>query len=93
MNKTDSTFFPLGQTVITRNALNTLDQTSVLDAMLRHARCDWGDVTDQDREENNLSLREGFRLFSVYNDSAGIKFYIITEADRSATTVLLPEDY
>jgi hypothetical protein len=93
MKKTDSNFFPLGQTVITRNALNTLDQQSVLDAMLRHARCDWGDVTDQDREENNLSLREGFRLFSVYNDSAGIKFYIITEADRSATTVLLPEDY
>jgi hypothetical protein len=65
----------------------------VLDAMLRHARCDWGDVSDQDREENNFSLREDFRLFSVYKDSAGIKFYIITEADRSVTTVLLPEDY
>ena len=93
MNKIDSNFFPLGQTVITRNARNTLDQYSVLDAMLRHARCDWGDVSDQDREQNRFSLREDFRLFSVYKDSAGIKFYIITEADRSLTTVLLPEDY
>jgi hypothetical protein len=93
MNKIEATHFPLGQTVITRNALNTLDQQSVLESLTRHANCDWGNVSEGDREENNLSLKEGFRLFSVYSDSRGQKFWIITEADRSATTVLLPEDY
>ena len=86
-------FFPLGRTLITPNALTVLDQYSVLDALQRHANCDWGQVSDSDREENVLSLKEGFRLFSVYTDSQGVKFWIITEADRSATTVLLPEDY
>ena len=93
MEKVKTPFFPLGQTVITRNALHTLDQYSVLDCLIRHAQCDWGDVSDGDREENNISLQEGFRLFSVYSDSQGQKFWIITEADRSATTVLMPEDY
>jgi hypothetical protein len=50
-------------------------------------------VSDEDRQENELSLKEGFRLLSVYHTAAGVKFWIITEADRSTTTVLLPEDY
>jgi hypothetical protein len=52
-----------------------------------------GNVDEHDRHENESSLTQGFRLFSVFHSSAGAKFWIITEADRSATTVLLPEDY
>ncbi|MCH7728278.1 MAG: hypothetical protein IH991_17635 [Planctomycetes bacterium] len=85
--------FPLGRTVSTRNALNTLHQQDVLVALRRHVRGDWGEVDDHDRHENELSLRKGFRLMSVYRDRHDTKFWIITEADRSATTVLLPEDY
>jgi hypothetical protein len=87
------TKFPLGQTVITPNALERLTQADVLGALKRHAEGDWGDVCDEDRQENDLSLREGFRLLSVYHSGSGEKFWIITEADRSATTVLMPEDY
>ncbi len=85
--------FPLGQTVITPNALERLTQGDVLGALRRHAAGDWGDVCAEDRQENELSLREGFRILSVYHSAAGEKFWIITEADRSATTVLMPEDY
>ncbi len=85
--------FALGRTVMTRNAMDTLAAEDVLTALRRHAAGDWGDCGQEDREENELALKEGFRLFSVYRDRAGVKFWIITEADRSATTVLLPEDY
>ena len=85
--------FPLGQTVITSNAQGQLNPSDVLAALQRHAVGDWGDVDEHDRQENDSSLEEGFRLFSVYHAPDGIKFWIITEADRSATTVLLPEDY
>jgi hypothetical protein len=59
----------------------------------RHQAGDWGDVDEHDRQENELSLKSDFRLLSVYHAANGIKFWIITEADRSATTVLLPEDF
>jgi hypothetical protein len=83
----------LGQTVITPNALDQLHPEDVSASLLRHARCDWGECCPEDAAENDLSLREGFRLLSVYRDRNGLKFWIITEADRSATTILLPEDY
>ena len=85
--------FPLGQTVITRNAQDQLHTEDVFLSLVRHAARDWGDVCPTDREENELSLREDFRLLSSYKDRHGTKFWIITEADRSVTTVLLPEDY
>ena len=87
------TKFPLGQTVITPNALEQLTQDDVLGALKRHAAGDWGDVCPEDGQENELSLREGYRILSAYKSSAGVKFWIITEADRSATTILMPEDY
>ena len=65
----------------------------VLVAMRRHHSGDWGDVDKHDLEENEKSLEQGFRLFSVYHSQSGVKFWIITEADRSITTVLMPEDY
>ena len=85
--------FPLGEIVITRNAHQIIPAADVQQALVRHASGDWGDVCEEDRQENELSLQEGYRLLSVYHDSAGVKFWIITEADRSVTTVLLPDDY
>jgi hypothetical protein len=85
--------FPLGQIVATPNALSQLANDDIQAALRRHATGDWGDCNAGDWQENELSLREGFRLFSVYHSVAGAKFWVITEADRSATTVLMPEDY
>ena len=61
--------------------------------LVRHLSGDWGDHSDEDRRENDLSLREGFRLLSAYTTRHGTQFWIITEADRSVTTFLLPEEY
>lgn len=85
--------FKLGQTVITPNAMNRIPAQEVLAALGRHVEGDWGDVCEEDRQENEHSLNRYLRLLSVYHASDGTKFWIITEADRSATTVLLPEDY
>jgi hypothetical protein len=85
--------FPLGQIVITSNALRTLHEPDVLKALTRHALNDWGDVDDEDKRTNDESLRKGYRILSSYRDSKNVKFWIITEADRSVTTILLPEDY
>ena len=84
--------FPLGQIVITRNAADRLDAVAVTEGLRRHASGDWGDICPEDRKENELSLKEGFRLLSVYGTGEQ-RFWIITEADRSVTTVLLPQDY
>jgi hypothetical protein len=85
--------FPLGSFYVTAAVERTLDPADVAQALARHAQGDWGDVGEEDRTENELSLAEGYRLFSVYHDRRGVKFWIITERDRSATTVLLPDDY
>ncbi|WP_417850272.1 hypothetical protein [Thalassoglobus sp.] len=61
--------------------------------MQRHLSGDWGDCEPEDAIANDRAVSEGTRLFSVYHSSSGTKFWIITEADRSATTVLLPDDY
>ena len=85
--------FNLGRTLITPGALEALHPEDVLVSMQRHAACDWGDCCASDMEENEFSLDKFLRLFSVYHDRNGKKFWIITEADRSSTTVLLPEEY
>jgi hypothetical protein len=85
--------FPLGQIVATKNALSKLTPDDMLLALGRHVCGDWGEVCEEDGKENELSLEQGFRLLSVYKAANGIKFWVITEADRSVTTVLLPEDY
>ena len=84
--------FKMGRIVATANALETLDGKSIELALCRHRNCDWGESLD--KEMNDSAVKNGEdRIISVYHDSNGIKFWIITEADRSATTVLLPEDY
>lgn len=87
-----ATKFPLGQVVITANANARLDPAAVQEGLRRHTSGDWGHVCPDDAAENELSLKEGFRLLSVYGEGEG-RFWIITEADRSVTTVLMPEDY
>ena len=85
--------FQLGQIVATPNALNHLTQDDIRSGIIRHQSGDWGDLDADDRKENDLSLERGNRLLSVYHASNGVTFWIITEADKSSTTVLLPEDY
>ena len=85
--------FKLGQTVATPNVLDTVPQEEIFAALRRHQSCDWGDVSPQDKWSNDRAVKNNERLLSVYHSRDGIKFWIITEWDRSATTVLLPSDY
>ena len=85
--------FPLGQTVVTRNALTVLSALDIATALDRHRTGDWGEVDTDDRKANDDALKHGDRLLSVYHSPEGQKFWIITEWDRSLTTVLLPQDY
>lgn len=91
--RVDEPRFPVGQFVITSNAASRLTDDDVTSAIRRHVQGDWGEVCEEDRLENDRSLIEGSRLLSVYDAQDGLRFWIITEADRSVTTVLLPEDY
>lgn len=85
--------FPLGRLVATPNALESIPNDEILVALRRHLVGDWGQMTVHDWEANELALTDGSRLFSVYRTRTGLKFWIITEADRASTTVLLPQDY
>jgi hypothetical protein len=84
---------PIGRTVITRSAQSSLSEIDIEVALMRHARGDWGIVDDHDRAVNDHAFEIGERLVSVFRSEAGERFYVITEWDRSVTTVLLPEDY
>jgi len=87
--------FPLGRIVATPGALTALAEAEETpDSFLRrHAAGDWGNLDDEDRNENERSLSEGFRLLSAYTLRSGVRIWIITEADRSSTCILLPEEY
>ena len=89
------TRFALGRTFITpgaEEALQIAGQTAT--QFLRcHMSGDWGELSDDDVKENELSLEQGFRLLSRYQTTKGERIWIITEADRSATTILLPIEY
>lgn len=87
--------FNSGQIVATPGALALLEQSqrSPLEFLSRHLRGDWGDVCHEDKAENELSLKHAFRLLSSYPVTGADKIWVITEADRSVTTLLLPEGY
>jgi hypothetical protein len=90
--------FPLGQTVITRGVNDLVAENAafaklVTESLVRHATGDWGDHSTEDKAENDRSLQEGERLLSAYENEGLPKIWIITEADRSATTVLFPDEY
>lgn len=87
--------FPLGQIVATPAALDLLNQLGELPSKFldRHAAGDWGEVSLEDRQANDSDLLTGGRLVSSYDLKFGHRVMIITEADRSATTLLLPSEY
>ncbi len=85
--------FQPGRLVATPNALEVIPNDEMAAALSRHFRGDWGVLDREDLNANDAALKNGGRLFSAYQTSRQIKFWIITEADRSATTILLPEDY
>jgi hypothetical protein len=87
--------FSLGQTVATPGALEALgrNNSNGLDLLQRHARGDWGDVDAEDAAANDQATVDGGRLLSAYTLADGTRLWVITEADRSASTCLLPEEY
>ena len=87
--------FPLGQIVATPGALQALEEAGQTpeEFITRHVTGDWGTLPAEDIRENEYSLKHGLRLFSSYQLRTGAKLWIITEHDRSITTLLLPQDY
>ena len=87
--------FPLDRVVATPGAIEALAQANVdgRELLSKHHRGDWGDLTDEDKQENEFSVDKYLRIFSSYKISADEKIWVITEADRSATTLLLPSEY
>ncbi len=85
--------FAPGTILVTTRAQEQLPQYELQRALARHIAGDWGDCAREDADANEAALQNGDRLLSVYHTADHIKFWIITEADRRATTILLPEDY
>ena len=87
--------FPLGRVVATPGAIEALEQASIngFELLSRHHRGDWGDLSEDDKAENEFSVDKYLRIFSSYRISDDEKVWIITEADRSVTTLLLPSEY
>jgi hypothetical protein len=85
--------FPMGRLVMTKGVMQAISADETLVAIIRHSQGDWGDVCDEDRLSNEAALVQPYRLFSVYTAMDETKFWIITEHDRSYTTILLPNEY
>ena len=87
--------FSLGRVVATPGALKALEQANQnpLKFLERHQAGDWGELCEEDIRENEFSVRNGFRILSAYRTRLDVKIWVITEADRSATTLLLPNEY
>lgn len=85
--------FRLGKVYATPNALKTISHDDIVTAIRRHHSGDWGDLSGDDRRANDCAMINGSRLFSVYYSATRVKFWIVTEANRASTTILLPEDY
>jgi len=87
--------FPLGQILATPRALETLQQLrrSAQSFLIRHVLGDWGDLVEEDKKQNDLAVDMGGRILSEYNLPDGSRLYMITEADRSATIILLADEY
>lgn len=92
MKLSSEPLFPLGRIVATPACLDTVPQSDLMKALCRHAVGDWGNLDSEDETANDEAILTGSRLLSSYT-FADTVFWIITEADRSATTFLLPSDY
>jgi hypothetical protein len=86
--------FKLGQTVATPGAIVGMEHAAIspMDLLIRHQCGDWGDLDKEDKQSNDLAVMHDARIFSAYQFDA-VKFWVITECDRSTTTILLPEEY
>lgn len=84
---------PLGRVVATSGVCAAVPEEVLRESLQRHVVGDWGDCGPEDWSENDFALVNGFRLFSVYHTREGATLWVITEADRSSTTVLLPDEY
>ena len=89
MNNTP--LFSLGRLLATPGALDL--GINFFPYILRHQTGDWGNLCDDDKQANETAVREGYRIFSAYHPIPDTKIWIITEFDRSATTILLPSEY
>ncbi len=89
----NQTKFRLGRLVATQNALDSVSLEDIQEALDRHSQGDWGDLCDEDVAANEEAVIHGSRLLSAYKSRSGVRFWIITERDRSSTTVLLPSDF
>ena len=85
--------FQHGQLIITTAADELLNKEDVATGFRRHLDGDWGNLGEEDKQTNEDGVKHGYRIMSVYEDRDGHTFWIITESDRSCTTVLLPSDY
>jgi hypothetical protein len=87
--------FPLGQMYATPGAIDALSEAGqrAAEFINRHQCGDWSEMCEEDRRENEFSVDKRLRIFSAYHTSKGIKLWVITEADRSATTILLLSEY
>jgi hypothetical protein len=87
--------FSLGRVVATPGALRALEEAdhSPFDFIARHQAGDWSELCEEDKRENEFSVRNGFRILSAYRTRNNNKIWVITEADRSVTTLLLPDEY
>ena len=92
---TEKTIVPLGQIVATPAAIEALKNAgqSPMEFLSRHRRKDWGEVCAEDCNANDRDLTEGNRLLSAYRTKKDVRIWIITEWDRSVTTIPLPSDY
>jgi len=85
--------FNLGNLYATPGVLEVVTDIEIIKSICRHLSGDWGEICKEDWDLNNEAVEMGYRILSVYTTSKGVNFWIITEADRSATTILLPEEY
>jgi hypothetical protein len=94
-NSTPKPRFPLGRLVATPGALEAMQKAeqSPTEFIHRHVFGDWGEVSQEDRQLNDEAVQEGSRILSAYTTKTGDRLWVITEADRSSTCILLPEEY
>ena len=87
--------FSLGRIVATPGALEALEEANQnpFEFLERHQAGDWGELCEDDKSENEFSLKNGFRILNAYRTLHDVKVWVITEADRSVTTLLLPHEY
>ena len=88
-----SPHFPLGQICLTVAAEAQVARADLIQGLRRHTFCDWGEVSPLDRDMNTRALQDGGLLLSSYRTAQGIRFWVVTDANRESTTVLMAEDY